>query len=184
MNIKVWDSKDEVYGKKVKTVEDAYDIIKQYLGSINFDSYYFRANLMPNKVVQIDYGSHSHFFYMQDQDGEDIFPSEQTFTADEFEYDTAPEEKEPSSLKELFENFEKEKKVKQVMAEELNSIRLEVTGTDSVAKLIEALTNMQDAYRILVYTDDFQSLKNRSERTYIIEIIDTRDGVNFVLDEF
>lgn len=137
MKIKVWDSNKKVYTKNAKTIDEAFDVVREYLLKTGFDSYYYRQNLLDNKTVEVDYGSHTHFFYMQDQDGEHIFPTEQVFGADEFDYDY--DDDGPHSLKELFEEFDMSLKKKAKGTE----IEFDVIGVENLTKIIDALTYQQ-----------------------------------------
>ena len=41
------------------------EIIKKYLQSINFNSYYCRYNMLNNSQTIVDYGSHSKFLLIE-----------------------------------------------------------------------------------------------------------------------
>jgi len=57
------DSNDNEYGI-FETVDKAFNRIKEYLESINFKIYYYRQTILENNSIWIDYGSHTHFFYI------------------------------------------------------------------------------------------------------------------------
>lgn len=62
---KVWDSSNSIC-KEVNTIEEAYKVIRDYIESINFKSYYWRHNFLDDGSTWVDYGSHSHFFYVKE----------------------------------------------------------------------------------------------------------------------
>ena len=57
--------------KEYKNTEDeAYGVIKQYLDDTGFTSYYYRQSFADDGSIWIDYGSHTHFFYIKEvEDG-------------------------------------------------------------------------------------------------------------------
>lgn len=69
--IKLWDNNEVDYGL-FEDRDKAYERISEYLEEINFKAYYFRNICDKNNKLMIDYGSHTHFFYMQREDGERI----------------------------------------------------------------------------------------------------------------
>ena len=46
------------------TEQEAYAEIKRQIELLNFKSYYYRLNFLEDGSKWIDYGSHSHFFYL------------------------------------------------------------------------------------------------------------------------
>jgi predicted membrane-bound dolichyl-phosphate-mannose-protein mannosyltransferase len=57
---------DNAYiNKEVDLLEDAYKVIKEYLEENHFKSYYYNVNQVDNNTIRVDYGSHSHFFYIR-----------------------------------------------------------------------------------------------------------------------
>jgi hypothetical protein len=61
---KVTDNKNKDYGT-VETIELAWELITNYLKQINFKSYYCRQIELGSGKLWIDYGSHTHFFYIE-----------------------------------------------------------------------------------------------------------------------
>ena len=61
----VYDSNKEIEDY-VSNEEDAYAIIKEFLEDINFKSYYYRQNFLDDGTIMVDYGAHTHFFYIKD----------------------------------------------------------------------------------------------------------------------
>jgi len=86
MNIKLWDSNDRDFGL-FETHDQAYEAISEYLKETNFKSYYYRQVCLEDKTLMIDYGSHSHFFYMRRLDGERIKVYSVDGTEQEFCFD-------------------------------------------------------------------------------------------------
>jgi uncharacterized protein with von Willebrand factor type A (vWA) domain len=62
---RVWDTNSNI-DKEVKNIEEAFSVIKEYLESINFKSYYYRKNFLEDGTIWLDYGSHSHFFFIKE----------------------------------------------------------------------------------------------------------------------
>lgn len=60
---KIYDSTETVVAY-VDTEKDAYDFLSSYLDEIGFTSYYLRTILLEDRRTMIDYGSHTHFFYL------------------------------------------------------------------------------------------------------------------------
>jgi hypothetical protein len=48
------------------TIEKAYEKIREYLESIGFKAYYYRQSFLEDNSIWIDYGSHTHFFYINE----------------------------------------------------------------------------------------------------------------------
>jgi hypothetical protein len=61
-------------------------------------------------------------------------------------------------------------------------MRLNVTGVNNLAKLIEALTDKQNYYEFRIWTDEFQSFQPNDKRGYVIDIADHMNDEQFVLD--
>lgn len=61
-------------------------------------------------------------------------------------------------------------------------IKLNVTGINNLAKVIEALTDKQHYYEFRVWTDEFQTFQPNDKRGYVIEIADYMNNEQFVLD--
>jgi len=139
MNIKVWDSTEKVYAENIETIDEAFAVIAKYLEDLHFKSYYYRQNLLDDKAVQIDYGSHTHFFYMQDQDGEHIFPVEQVFSKDEFDFDEGP-----NSLEELFEKDQKSYSLKEVKLQlfELENLKIAIEDLEDIQNEVSDLNHI------------------------------------------
>ena len=57
----------------LENAKDALECISDFLKSVNFKSYYIRINSIEDSKVIIDYGSHTHFFYLEDLEGGDIY---------------------------------------------------------------------------------------------------------------
>lgn len=62
--VKLWDT-NKKNERTFNTEEEAYAFIQEYLDSIKYHSYYFRQSLIDDNTIWIDYGSYSHFFYIQ-----------------------------------------------------------------------------------------------------------------------
>lgn len=64
------DNKGKNYGL-FENLTTAYDEIKRQVKLLNFDSGYIRENLLDDRTIWVDYGSHTHFFYIKEvEDGE------------------------------------------------------------------------------------------------------------------
>ena len=61
-------------------------------------------------------------------------------------------------------------------------MRLNVVGSNNLAKLIAALTDKQNYYEFRVWTDEYQSYQPNNERGYVIDIADHMNNESFVLD--
>lgn len=59
----LYDSDDVQYGEFI-SLDSCYGRIREYLQEIGFKSYYYRQNFLKDGLVEIDYGSHTHFFYI------------------------------------------------------------------------------------------------------------------------
>jgi hypothetical protein len=62
--VKLWDTNKKIE-KNFNTQEEAYAFIQEYLDNINYKPYYFRQSFINDDTIWIDYGSYSHFFYIQ-----------------------------------------------------------------------------------------------------------------------
>jgi hypothetical protein len=62
---KVWDTSKNI-NVEVETIDEAHKVIDDYLKKINFKSYYTRTNFLKDNTMWIDYGSHTHFFYIKE----------------------------------------------------------------------------------------------------------------------
>lgn len=67
----VYDNYDKEYGI-YESLDKAYFCISMRLKEIGFKSYYYRETSLEDNIIWIDYGSHTHFFYIKkiDQKGE------------------------------------------------------------------------------------------------------------------
>lgn len=61
--VKLTDNLGKEYGV-FKTQEEAYGEIRRQLELLNFKSYYYRQSILEDGRIWVDYGSHSHFFYL------------------------------------------------------------------------------------------------------------------------
>ena len=61
------DNNDVNYGL-FESQDAAYDEIKKRIKLLNFEVYYYRQNMLDDRTVWIDYGSHTHFFYLRKYD--------------------------------------------------------------------------------------------------------------------
>lgn len=66
--IKVYDNKGIFTSIEVKNMKEALKAISEFLDSKNIQSYYFRLNQIDENKIWVDYGSHSHFFYLESLD--------------------------------------------------------------------------------------------------------------------
>lgn len=64
MMYKLWDSKDNVIYENA-THDECWEHIRNYAKARNH-GYYYRSNLLEDNTQQIDYGSHTHFFYIKE----------------------------------------------------------------------------------------------------------------------
>lgn len=62
---KLWDSDDNIVAENA-TEKYCWDYISKYAKERNL-GYYYRSNLLEDGTQYIDYGSHSHFFYMKSE---------------------------------------------------------------------------------------------------------------------
>lgn len=63
---KLWDSNDTLICEYC-THDECWEKISTYAKAHNL-GYYYRSNLSADGVKEIDYGSHTHFFYMKSED--------------------------------------------------------------------------------------------------------------------
>lgn len=91
--IKLWDSNEVDYGL-FDDHDKAYERISQYIEETNFKSYYFRQICNKDNILMIDYGSHTHFFFMQREDGERIKVYATDGTEQDFCFEAKTEDKE------------------------------------------------------------------------------------------
>lgn len=61
----LWDSKNNI-NETFNSQDDAYDFLHKWVESSGFKSYYIRQNFITDTKIQIDYGSYTHFFYLED----------------------------------------------------------------------------------------------------------------------
>ena len=64
MNYKLWDSNNLV-NETFESMDDAYDFIHKWVEAGGFKSYYTRQNFITDTKMQIEYGSYTHFFYLE-----------------------------------------------------------------------------------------------------------------------
>ncbi|MFW6046691.1 MAG: hypothetical protein ACOCP4_02735 [Candidatus Woesearchaeota archaeon] len=60
----VTDSEDKNYGT-YHSEKKAYEAIRKNLELRNFKSYYYNQISVDTNKIRIDYGSHTHFFYIE-----------------------------------------------------------------------------------------------------------------------
>lgn len=60
---KLYDSDDIQYGE-FRSLNECYDQIREYLKDTEFKSYCYHQNFVKDGLVEINYGSYSHFFYI------------------------------------------------------------------------------------------------------------------------
>ena len=65
----LYDNDDIQYGEFI-SLDNCYSRIREYLKEVDFKSYYYRQNFLKDGLVQIDYGSYFHFFYIAQPQGE------------------------------------------------------------------------------------------------------------------
>lgn len=63
--IKVYDNKGVFSSVEVKSMKEALRAISDFLDNNGIQSYYFRLNQIDENKIWVDYGSHSHFFYLE-----------------------------------------------------------------------------------------------------------------------
>lgn len=63
MKYMLYDS-DNLIRETFATKEDAYDYMNKWVADSGFKSYYIRQNFVTDTKIMIDYGSHTHFFYL------------------------------------------------------------------------------------------------------------------------
>ncbi len=61
---KLWDSDGNIVAKNA-TESWCWEYIRNYAKARNL-GYYYRSNLSADGVQEIDYGSHTHFFYLKE----------------------------------------------------------------------------------------------------------------------
>jgi hypothetical protein len=54
------------------TSQDAYDYIKYWLDAHDVEVYYYRQSFLEDNEISIDYGSHTHCFFIKDMFYDDI----------------------------------------------------------------------------------------------------------------
>jgi hypothetical protein len=173
--IRVYDNKDKEYGK-FETIELAHAAIKVYLDENNITSYYWRYNVTDNHTVNIDYGSHSHFFYIENKKSENLFddilkmhsPDEHISKVDTLEDLEWSEQTEDIKLEEFKEKSEPK--------------RFSVRTIENVAKLIDSLSDKNGSYTFHVTIDEFQSLQKPDNRWYTVEVAYFSNGERFIFD--
>lgn len=55
---------DKKYYGHFKSLDNAYAEIKKQIELRNFQSYYYRQSMLEDGEIWLDYGSHTHFFYI------------------------------------------------------------------------------------------------------------------------
>jgi hypothetical protein len=192
--IKLYDSNDVQYGF-FGSLEQALEEMASQILNKGFKSYYSRYNLIDKSKAQIDYGSHTHFFFVENTTGEDVLPflsNKETVKPNDYFYEDDIYGEEPisnsykeidfSSLKNLSEMFVGNENIAFPKKEEVKPQVVRVIGVDNVAKVIEALTHKNGLYEFKIWTDDFQAMLDSKERSYTIEIADRRDSQKFIFD--
>jgi hypothetical protein len=67
--IKLTDSNKKDLGL-FKTIDEVWRAIDKYLEGLDFKRYYTRVTTLEDGTLWIDYGSHTHFFYIKEGEGE------------------------------------------------------------------------------------------------------------------
>lgn len=73
MIVKLWDNKNEEHGL-FESMEEAYKQIQRYTVANKIDVFYYRQNLLKDGTIMVDYGSHTHLFYMKEIDDSEETP--------------------------------------------------------------------------------------------------------------
>lgn len=55
---------DKKYYGHFNSLDNTYAEIKKQIKQLNFKPYYYRQNMLEDGVIWLDYGSHTHFFYI------------------------------------------------------------------------------------------------------------------------
>ena len=66
----VTDSNEKEYGR-TDTEEQAFKLIREAVAKSGFTSYYTRVNILESGKLWIDYGSHTHFFFIEKEEVEE-----------------------------------------------------------------------------------------------------------------
>jgi hypothetical protein len=61
---RLYDNNEKEYGL-FTSYDAAWKAMISYLDEIQFKYYYFRQSLLEDGTSWVDYGSHSHFFYIE-----------------------------------------------------------------------------------------------------------------------
>ena len=67
--IKLTDSNKKDYGL-FQTIDEVWRAIDNHLKDTNFKRYYTRVTTLEDGTLWIDYGSHTHFFYIKEGERE------------------------------------------------------------------------------------------------------------------
>jgi len=178
---KLWDSNDIVYAEN-STHDECWEHIKNYAKKHNL-GYYYRNNLLEDNLQKIDYGSHTHFFYLKSittlDDHKELYKVLHDGTA--YVEEEEETEEEIKNLSTLFKDYNDNHEP--ILAEDKKQpISLHVTGIENVAKLIESLTEKNGFYEFRVWTDEYQAYLKAEQRSYTIEIANRNDAEKFLFD--
>lgn len=187
MKLKLTDTHNLVYGENLSSSEEVYAEINKQLEGYKFKKEKLNNLIFGKNLIRINYGSSHHAFYVEDmEDSENFFKEfgveEQNFFLNKEEINADNEIRsleDVKNLEELFEGYQ-ESKAPDCPPEHFF---LNVIGTENLAKLIESLTFRQHDLEFVIKTDSFQSFKEGSDRSYIVEIADNRDGKRFILED-
>lgn len=181
---------DNVIFAESATHDECWEIIKNYAKERNL-GYYYRGNLLENGTQWIDYGSHTHFFLMKSERLDDEVETDEEFLKNELDFAAAYEvlhdgtacddEEKKENLDKLFKNYDEHYEPK-LEKDKIEPIKLNVTGIENVAKIIEALTEKNGLYEFRVWTDEYQAYQKTEQRSYTIEIADRQEAQKFVFD--
>jgi hypothetical protein len=174
--IRVYDNEDKEYGE-FETIELAYAAIKVYLNENNIISHYWRYNVTDNHTLNIDYGSHYHFFNIQNTETENLFDDIMNI------HNPNPHVIKEDTLNDLRWNEYKEEDIKlEEFKEKSEPKRFSLRTIENVAKLIDSLSDKNGSYTFHVTIDEFQSLQKPDNRWYTVEVADFSNGERFIYD--
>lgn len=173
--IKLFDS-TTMYNTEHSSLEDAFNELDKQIKKQGFECYYLRLSGLEDGNVMVDYGSHTHVFYLYDKENKQLFSDIIAYKSNVFPpADFGKGILNNSDKTVLYEDLQKTKK-------EIEAPSFSLIGVSNVAKFIEAMTDKNGLFEFRVWTDEFQAHRKPEERSYTIEVADRQNGQKFIFD--
>lgn len=193
-----------------ENVDLAFEKIKDLLVQRGITNYYIILVDVQDGVVRVDYGSYTNFFYLEDPENKNLYSNmiytlntgSRTAQMSNHEVDSnqaildkmedcAEEEKEEKSvldeytLDDYFKDHDDTApylELANTEKEKSKPATFSIIGIQNVAKFIEALTDKNGHNEFRIWTDAYQAHLDPAERSYEVEVADTRNGERFIFD--